>query len=56
MIIEETEFKGKPILAIKTDDSKRILFSAGLNKVNLILNNIEALREFSIKYKAIDNK
>ena len=54
MLIQETEFKKHKILVIKDDSGKRILFSAGLNKINTILSNIEALREFSIKHK--DNK
>jgi hypothetical protein len=56
MLIEEVTFHKKPILVISTDDKKRILFSAGLNKINLILNNIEALKAFADKYKVvIDN-
>lgn len=54
MIIGETEFRKKPILVIKTDDSKRILFSAGLNKIITILANIEALKAFVDKHTKIE--
>ena len=54
MLIEETEFKNHKILVIKDDSGKRILFSAGLNKINLIIDNIEALKAFAIKYKVVN--
>jgi hypothetical protein len=50
MIIEETEFRGKPILVIKDEENKRILFSAGLNKCKLILEQLEAIKSFIDKY------
>lgn len=53
MRIEETEFRKKPILVIKDDNGKRILFSAGLNKVKLIVANLITLQSFINKH---DNK
>ena len=50
MKITEGEFRGKPIFIIKTDDEKRILFSAGLKKCQLILENLEALKLFIDRY------
>ena len=50
MIIEETEFRKKPILVIKSDDGKRILFSAGVPKCNLIIEQLSALKTFIDKY------
>lgn len=44
MFIEEVEFKGHKIFTIKED--KRILLSIGLKKAKLILEHIEAIREF----------
>lgn len=49
MIIEETEFRKKPILVIKNDAGRR-LFSAGFNKIKTILENIEILKSFFDKY------
>lgn len=48
LTITEGEFKGKPILTIRND--KRILFSAGLNKLKVVLGNIEAIKEFVAKH------
>lgn len=47
MIIEEGEFKGHKILTIK--EGKRILFSAGVRKCNIILKNLEAIKGFLAK-------
>ena len=47
MNIEEGEFKGHKILTIK--DDKRIYFSAGVKKCQLILDNIEAIKAFVAK-------
>ena len=55
MLISETEFRKQKILVIKTDDGKRILFSAGLKKIKVILENIEALKNFVEKYKQEGN-
>lgn len=49
MIIEEQIFKDKPILTIKNEKG-RIFFSAGLMKIKLILENIEALKTFVDKH------
>jgi hypothetical protein len=54
MIIEETIFRKKPILVIKDDEGKRIIFSAGLNKCKTILENIEAVKAFVDKYNPAD--
>ena len=51
MLIEETEFRKQKILVIKTEDGKRILFSAGLKKCKVIIENIEPIKTFIEKYK-----
>ena len=50
MLIEETTFKNKPILVIRDDEGKRILFSAGLKKIKTILANVVTLQSFAEKY------
>ncbi len=45
--IEETEFKKHKILSFK--EGKRIYFSAGVEKCQLILENIEAIKAFVAK-------
>ncbi len=56
MLIQETEFHKKPILVFKTDDSKRILFSAGVNKIKIIIEHIEALKSFVEVNKSLEAK
>lgn len=50
MIIEEIESKKQPRLVIR-NEKDRIFFSAGLIKINIILQNIEALKTFFEKHK-----
>lgn len=47
MLTEETEFKGHKILTFRED--KRIYFSAGLKKCQLIIENLEAIKAFLAK-------
>ena len=56
MIISETEFRKKQILVIKSDDGKRILFSAGLSKIKVILENLVSLQFFFDKYNNDSNQ
>lgn len=46
MMVERSEFKGKPVLIIKRDENDQYPFSFGLNKARLILENLDAIREF----------
>jgi hypothetical protein len=48
MEIVEQEFKGKPVIAFK--EGKRFFFAAGIKKIKLILENIDALKNFIAKY------
>jgi len=46
MMIERTEFKGRPILVIKRDEEDKYPFSFGLTKAKLIVENIEEIKKF----------
>jgi len=46
MIIERTEFKGRPILVLKRDEEDKYPFSFGLTKAKLIVENIEEIKKF----------
>jgi len=46
MMIERSEYKGKPILVIKRDENDQYPFSFGLSKAKLILDNIEEIKKF----------
>ncbi len=46
MIAERSEFKGKPMLILKRDESDKFPFSFGLSKAKLILESIEEIKKF----------
>jgi len=46
MIIERTEFKGRPILVLKRDEEDKYPFSFGLTKAKLMVENIEEIKKF----------
>lgn len=45
-IVEESEFKGNPVLVIKNTEEDRYPFSFGVKKAKLILENFEAIKKF----------
>jgi len=49
-IAEESEFKGNPILVIKTADDDKFPFQFGVKKAKLILENIESIKKFVEKH------
>lgn len=46
MIVERSEFKGKPMLVIKNSDDDKFPFSFGLSKARKILDNLEEIKKF----------
>jgi len=46
MIVERSEFKGRPLLVIKRSEDDKFPFSFGLSKARLILENIEEIKKF----------
>ncbi|OGB89764.1 hypothetical protein A2625_06605 [candidate division WOR-1 bacterium RIFCSPHIGHO2_01_FULL_53_15] len=46
VIIERSEFKGRPMLVIKRDENDKYPFSFGLAKAKLILENLEEIKKF----------
>ena len=50
MLIEETEYQGKPLLSIKNDESDRWPFSFGLVKAKKILSALDEIKAFVDKY------
>jgi hypothetical protein len=47
MIIEYSEYKGNKIMVIKRDENDRFPFSFGKNKAKIIVENIEAIKNFA---------
>jgi hypothetical protein len=50
MIVEESEYQGKPVLVIKIDEKDRFPFTFGLSKARKILNSIEDIKKFVEKH------
>jgi CO dehydrogenase nickel-insertion accessory protein CooC1 len=46
MFIEQSEFKGNPMLVIKNDENDRFPFSFGLSKAKKILGAIDEIKAF----------
>ena len=46
MIIERSEFKGRPMLVIKNDENDKFPFSFGISKAKKIVENIEEIKKF----------
>jgi hypothetical protein len=50
MMVERSEFKGKPIIILKRDEEEKFPFSFGLNKAKLIVENFEEIKKFVEEY------
>jgi len=46
MIVERSEFKGRPMLVIRNSEDDKFPFSFGLSKAKKILDNIEEIKKF----------
>ena len=46
MLIERSEFKGRPMLVIKSGEDDKFPFSFGLTKAKKILESIEEIKKF----------
>jgi hypothetical protein len=45
-MVERGEYRGQPVIIIKRDANDRFLFSFGLRKARLILDNINEIKKF----------
>jgi CO dehydrogenase nickel-insertion accessory protein CooC1 len=50
MIIEESEYQGKPVLVIKNDENDKYPFSFGVGKAKKVLAAIEEIKSFVAKH------
>jgi hypothetical protein len=50
MIVEEAEFKGRPVLTIKFDENDKYPFSFGISKAKKILGTLDEIKAFVEKY------
>ena len=49
-IVTESEFKGNPMIVIKNSEDDQFPFQFGVKKAKLVLENIEAIKEFVQKH------
>lgn len=45
-IVEESEFKGNPMIVLKNDEEDKFPFQFGVKKAKLVLENIEEIKKF----------
>lgn len=50
-IVEESEFKGNPMLVLKNDEEDKYPFQFGVKKAKLILENIDEIKKFVDKHQ-----
>ncbi|MFA6423311.1 MAG: hypothetical protein WCW17_02540 [Patescibacteria group bacterium] len=49
-IVEESEFKGNPMIVLKNSQDDKFPFQFGVKKAQLVLENIEEIKKFVEKY------
>ncbi len=49
-VVEESEYKGSPVLILKVSEEDRFPFNFGLRKAKLILDHIEDIKRFVQKH------
>lgn len=49
-IVEESEFKGNPMIVIKNDEEDKYPFQFGVKKAKLVIENIEEVKKFVEKH------
>lgn len=48
-IVEESEYKGNPVLVLKNTEEDRFPFTFGIKKAKLIVEHIEDIKKFVTK-------
>jgi len=49
-IVEESEYKGNPVLVLKYTEEDRFPFSFGVKKAKLMLEHLEDIKKFVAKH------
>lgn len=56
-IVEESEYKGNPMIVLKNSEDDRYPFQFGVKKAKLVLEHIEDIKKFVEKHdKAAEKK
>ncbi len=51
MLVEESEYKGNPLLSLKNDENDRYPFSFGIGKAKKILECFDEIKAFVDKHR-----
>lgn len=51
-IVEESEFKGNPMIVIKNTEDDQYPFQFGVKKAKLVLENIDEIKKFVEKHES----
>jgi len=46
MVVERSEYQGKPMIVLKRNENDRYPFMFGLSKAKLVVENIEEVKKF----------
>jgi hypothetical protein len=49
-IVEESEFKGNAMIVLKNDEQDQFPFQFGVKKAKLVVENIDAIKDFVAKH------
>lgn len=49
-IVEESEYKGNPMIVLKNSEEDKYPFQFGIKKAKLVVENIDAIKAFIAKY------
>lgn len=49
-IVEESEYKGNPMIVLKNNEEDRYPFQFGLKKAKLVIEHIEDIKQFIAKH------
>jgi hypothetical protein len=49
-IVEESEFKGNAMIVLKSDEQDQFPFQFGVKKAKLVVENIDAIKDFVAKH------
>lgn len=49
-IVEESEYKGNPMMVLKNSEEDRYPFQFGLKKAKLVIEHIEDIKKFVAKF------
>jgi len=49
-MVSESEYKGNPMIVLKNDEEDKFPFQFGIKKAKLILENIDAIKDFVQKH------